>query len=471
MTPNVRYRFGEFVVSPRQRLLARQGQPVPLIPKYFDLLVLLVRRREDAVSKATIFEVVWSDVIVSDGALAQAVRTLRRALGDESKAPRFIQTISRHGYRFVFAEVVEEADEGPMLTIPAPPPDAGGQAATAADAMESLLDQLLRGAQGGRDAEADARDVAERLHQLGTAAAVARLTARPRHARALALLRDARWTSPTAGDVPLHGGEGVSAVLQTVALRVRDASGVIVRRWSSAALAASVGGAVAGACGGLLLRALPASPAAAEAPVALAVIGAAAGGLGAAGLGAGITFAEAAARSQRLLALVACGAAATGLVGAFAQLVTRTVLAGLFGLATVPVGGAFDGLVLGSAAGLAYGLATYGTVGGGLAAPVGWRRAGVAFAVAGACALAAAALSLSGRTLVGGLVHQIARASSNAQLGLAPLGRLIGEPDFGTATRALLAAFEGGLLGASTVWGLTIRPRPRRVAPDLTPSS
>jgi DNA-binding winged helix-turn-helix (wHTH) protein len=101
VTPPVLFRFGEFVLSPRRRLLLRNGTPVALIPKYLDLLLLLVVRRHDAVSKRAIFDEVWSDVVVSDGALSQAVRTLRRTLGDDSREPRFIRTVSRHGYQFV----------------------------------------------------------------------------------------------------------------------------------------------------------------------------------------------------------------------------------------------------------------------------------------------------------------------------------------------------------------------------------
>ena len=83
-----RYRFGDYVLSPPVRTLWRGGRPVPLIPRYFDLLRLLVERRGEAVAKADIFTVVWGDVIVSDGALAQAVRTLRRALDDDPRDPR-----------------------------------------------------------------------------------------------------------------------------------------------------------------------------------------------------------------------------------------------------------------------------------------------------------------------------------------------------------------------------------------------
>ena len=112
VTPPIRFRFADFVISPRQRLLLRDGQVVPLIPKYFDLLHLLIVRRQDAVAKDVIFAEVWSDVVVTDGALSQAVRTLRRTLTDDVREPKFIRTVSRHGYQFVWPEVIEEADDG-----------------------------------------------------------------------------------------------------------------------------------------------------------------------------------------------------------------------------------------------------------------------------------------------------------------------------------------------------------------------
>jgi DNA-binding winged helix-turn-helix (wHTH) protein len=97
------------MLSPRRRVLVRDGRELPLIPRYFDLLVFLVERRRDAVHRQEIFDRVWRDVIVSDSALSQAIRTLRRTLGDDPREPRFIRTVSRHGYQFVF-EVVEEED-------------------------------------------------------------------------------------------------------------------------------------------------------------------------------------------------------------------------------------------------------------------------------------------------------------------------------------------------------------------------
>ena len=100
----IRYRFSDFTLSPQRRLLVRDGREVPLIPRYFDLLVLLIERRHEAVHRREIFERVWTDANVSDSALSQAIRTLRRTLGDDSKEPRFIRTLRSAGYMMVSPE-------------------------------------------------------------------------------------------------------------------------------------------------------------------------------------------------------------------------------------------------------------------------------------------------------------------------------------------------------------------------------
>ena len=75
---------------------------------------MLIEERQRAVSRQEIFDRVWADVVVSDGALT-GVRTIRRTLG---QASQFIRTVSRHGYQFVAAEVLVESDEGPVLVRP-----------------------------------------------------------------------------------------------------------------------------------------------------------------------------------------------------------------------------------------------------------------------------------------------------------------------------------------------------------------
>ena len=125
MTLPARFRFADFEVSQRERRLRRQGRELPLIPRYFDLLVLLIERRPAVVTRRDIFDQVWGDVIVSDGALSQAIRTLRRTLGDDSREPAYIRTISRHGYSFAYADVREDTDDdrpGPCLLYTSPSP-------------------------------------------------------------------------------------------------------------------------------------------------------------------------------------------------------------------------------------------------------------------------------------------------------------------------------------------------------------
>src|SRR5215470_17520792 len=174
--PARRYRFGDFTLCPSRRALYRGSAELPLIPRYFDLLLLLVERRQEAVHRRTIFDTVWSDVIVSDSALTQAVRILRRTLGDDPREPRFIRTVSRHGYRFVHPEVHEEADEGaPELSTAAPQPAVPTPPSSAADEVETALETLLRPGMGTEDDEAARLEAAVALHQSKTANTLARL--------------------------------------------------------------------------------------------------------------------------------------------------------------------------------------------------------------------------------------------------------------------------------------------------------
>lgn len=457
MTGSSRYRFAGFILSPRHRALYRDGRAVPLIPKYFELLLLLIVKRREAVSKQVIFSEVWSDVIVTDGALAQAVRTLRRTLGDEVKDPKFIRTVSRHGYQFVWPDVVEEPDDG--MTTEAPKDEREARVET----IDPLVDRLVTASARGDE---EARDLAEQLHSLGTADAVARLAERPNHGPAVAVMRDTRFDVAEAGSVPLLADrEAPRAIAALVRLRVAAVKRTVARRWTSAAAAGIIGGAVTGAAGGLTLWLAPGSSAHPEAAVALAAIGATAGGVGAAGVAAGLVAAEVLARSRRRLALVVCGAAAGSLLALAIRIVGAAVLDALFGVTLPPAFGSVDGLLLGAAAGLGYGAATSLPPGGGIAAPRGVKRLGVALAVGASCAVAGVVLATLDYPLVGGLVHAIATSSQHSSLELTPLGRLIGEPDFGPVTRRLWSALEGGAFGFSLALGLTRRPDPRSSDP------
>ncbi|HEV8487024.1 MAG TPA: winged helix-turn-helix domain-containing protein [Blastocatellia bacterium] len=100
------YDFGPFRVDASERLLLRNGAPIPLTPKVFDLLLLLMRNLGNVLSKDEIMSKLWPDTIVEENNLTVNMSALRKALNDDSSQPQYIETIPRRGYRFV-AEVRE----------------------------------------------------------------------------------------------------------------------------------------------------------------------------------------------------------------------------------------------------------------------------------------------------------------------------------------------------------------------------
>ncbi|MFA9200358.1 MAG: transcriptional regulator [Cypionkella sp.] len=113
------YAFGPFVLDPADRRLCRDGAPVEVNARYLDALILLVAERGRLVTKDRFMDEVWRGIPVTDEALTQCIRSLRRALGDDAAAPRFIETVPRHGYRFA-ADVTQAGD--PPMPMPAPAP-------------------------------------------------------------------------------------------------------------------------------------------------------------------------------------------------------------------------------------------------------------------------------------------------------------------------------------------------------------
>lgn len=98
-----RVRFGAFELDPAQRRLTRDGAAIELNARYFDALALMVGAAGQLVTKDRFMDEVWRGVPVTDEALTQCIRTLRRQLGDDAGAPRFIETVPKHGYRFIAA--------------------------------------------------------------------------------------------------------------------------------------------------------------------------------------------------------------------------------------------------------------------------------------------------------------------------------------------------------------------------------
>ena len=100
------YEFGAFLLDPAEHLLMREGQPVTVTPKAFDLLAALVENRGRLMSKEALLEQVWPDSFVEEANLSVKMSELRRALGETPNANQYIETVPRKGYRFV-AEVAE----------------------------------------------------------------------------------------------------------------------------------------------------------------------------------------------------------------------------------------------------------------------------------------------------------------------------------------------------------------------------
>ncbi|MCX7605627.1 MAG: winged helix-turn-helix domain-containing protein [Bryobacteraceae bacterium] len=102
--PGRRHRFGPFEFDPEQRVLFRNGAPVPLQPKLADLLHALLESRGRVVDRQELMRRVWPDAIVEDTGLARNISLLRKALGDEGEESRYIETIPKRGYRFLAEE-------------------------------------------------------------------------------------------------------------------------------------------------------------------------------------------------------------------------------------------------------------------------------------------------------------------------------------------------------------------------------
>jgi Tol biopolymer transport system component/DNA-binding winged helix-turn-helix (wHTH) protein len=110
--------FGDFELDPERRLLLRAGVPVPLEPKAYELLSLLLERRPRALSRAQIRDAIWPSTHVSESTLAVVVTGIRQALGDDARRPRFIRTVHRFGYAF----------SGEARSMAGPCPNAAGAA-------------------------------------------------------------------------------------------------------------------------------------------------------------------------------------------------------------------------------------------------------------------------------------------------------------------------------------------------------
>src|SRR5215831_5186188 len=119
-TNNVVYEFGPFRVAPARRLLLREGEPAAITARVFDLLVTLVEREGQVVTKDELIDIVWQGAAVEENNLTVCMTALRKALGETPPHCQYIITHAGVGYQFV-AEVRKSTARAAL-----PPSDGAG---------------------------------------------------------------------------------------------------------------------------------------------------------------------------------------------------------------------------------------------------------------------------------------------------------------------------------------------------------
>jgi DNA-binding winged helix-turn-helix (wHTH) protein/TolB-like protein/Tfp pilus assembly protein PilF len=112
------YQFGAFRIDSVGRVLLRDGEPVPLAPKAFDTLLILVQNRGRVLDKDELMALLWPDSEVEEANLPQNISLLRKALGESPNERRYVITIPGRGYRFgADVQEFEDDQEGPDLVV------------------------------------------------------------------------------------------------------------------------------------------------------------------------------------------------------------------------------------------------------------------------------------------------------------------------------------------------------------------
>src|ERR1044071_515677 len=110
------YEFGAFRLDPQERQLLRNGVPVPLPPKVYDTLLVLVENSGHTIEKEALMKAVWPDIFVEEANLTVNISALRKALGENVSEHRYIETVPRRGYRFVpTVTAVKQETTGPLV--------------------------------------------------------------------------------------------------------------------------------------------------------------------------------------------------------------------------------------------------------------------------------------------------------------------------------------------------------------------
>ena len=107
------YQFGEFTLDVDQKVLLRDGKPLPLTPKVFETLLILVENSGRILEKDDLMGRLWPDTFVEEANLAFNIQRLRKSLCDDARNPHYIETVPRRGYRFIAPVQEVIGDETP----------------------------------------------------------------------------------------------------------------------------------------------------------------------------------------------------------------------------------------------------------------------------------------------------------------------------------------------------------------------
>jgi TolB-like protein len=110
------FSFGDIEVREREFSLIKAGEVLPVEPKAFRVLLILLRNPQKLITKEELLNAVWGDVAVGDGSLTRSIWVVRRLLGDDTRDPRYIETVPTVGYRFLCLVDVSEEDPGELTT-------------------------------------------------------------------------------------------------------------------------------------------------------------------------------------------------------------------------------------------------------------------------------------------------------------------------------------------------------------------
>jgi DNA-binding winged helix-turn-helix (wHTH) protein/Tol biopolymer transport system component len=129
------FRFGDVEVREREFSLIKAGEVLPVEPKAFRVLLILLQNPQKLISKEELLNAVWGEVAVGDNSLARSVALLRRLLGDDTRNPRYIETVATVGYRLV---CTVESVEDPAGVAAAPDPATARRSGETANAESTL---------------------------------------------------------------------------------------------------------------------------------------------------------------------------------------------------------------------------------------------------------------------------------------------------------------------------------------------